>query len=191
MLSTPELHFALCGALALFILGMVPSYLARSQQQNGEDMATRLEKVLPGVQCAQCGFPGCRAYAEALASGNAACNKCTPGGAVVTEQLAQILGISIPTEDNDDAIFTPRTVALIHESLCTGCGKCTRHCPVDAICGAIREPHQIVVEDCIGCGDCLKCCPEQCIELVRLEPTTANFNWELQSIRFQGSSTSK
>ncbi len=183
LLNNDELHFLLWGALALFALGMVLSLLARSNRHGGDDLAQRLEQALPGAQCAQCGFPGCRAYAEAMANGTAPCNKCTPGGPDTTEQLAAILGTPIPEDDNDDAIFTPRLVATIHESLCTGCSKCTRHCPVDAIEGAVRMPHHINERECIGCNECVKTCPERCIELVRMEPTLANYNWDLNAIR--------
>lgn len=68
MLSSHELYFVIYGALALFVLGIVLSYLARAKQDQGNDLVERLEKALPGAQCAQCGFPGCRAYAEALAA---------------------------------------------------------------------------------------------------------------------------
>lgn len=185
VLSSIELKFILYGAAALFVLGAILSYLASSQKQDN-DLVQRLEQALPGAQCAQCGYPGCKAYAEALASSQAPCNKCTPGGRDTTEALAQILNISVPVSESEDDIFTPRLVALIHQSLCTGCGKCKRKCPVDAIEGQIKNPHQIITEECIGCGDCATCCPEKCIEMVRLEPTLANFNWELGAIRFKG-----
>lgn len=185
VLSSIELKFILYGALSLFVLGALLSYLARSQKQDNE-LVILLEQALPGAQCAQCGYPGCKAYAEALAAGQVACNKCTPGGTDTTEALAQILNISVPTADNDDDIFSPRPVAMIHQSLCTGCGKCRRHCPVDAIEGVARNPHHILTEECIGCSDCVNQCPENCIEMIRLEPTVANFNWELGAIRFKG-----
>lgn len=191
MLSSHELYFVIYGALALFVLGIVLSYLARAKQDQGNDLVERLEKALPGAQCAQCGFPGCRAYAEALAAGTASCNKCTPGGVSTTEALAEILGVSANIEDNEDAIFTPRTVAFIHKTLCTGCGKCQRYCPVDAIEGTHHTPHVILEEECIGCGDCVKACPEECIEMIRQEQTLAHFNWDLQAIRFQGTGASK
>lgn len=182
ILSHNELQFLLLGGLCLFILGFILSLLARSSK-GGDDLAVRLEKALPGAQCAQCGYPGCKAYAEALAAGSAACNLCTPGGQDTTDTLAAILGVSVPQDESEDAIFTPRTVALIHESVCTGCTKCARHCPVDAIEGSARMPHRIIENECIGCGDCVRNCPETCIEMVRLEPGLKNFNWDLHSIR--------
>lgn len=191
MLASHELYFLLYGAGALFVLGIVLSYLASSKQGQEGDLTDRLEKALPGAQCAQCGYPGCRAYAEALAAGNAPCNKCTPGGASTTEALAEILGVSAVGDDSEDAIFTPRSVAFIHKSLCTGCSKCQRYCPVDAIVGSHRDPHVVLPEECIGCGDCIKDCPEECIEMVRQEQTLAHFNWDLRAIRFQGTGAPK
>lgn len=181
-----ELLFLLGGAAALFFLGLVLSILARSKGQGDDDLALKLEKALPGAQCAQCGYPGCRAYAEAMANGTAACNKCTPGGQDTIENLADILGVSIPADESEDAIFTPRTVAIIHGSICTGCTKCKRYCPVDAIEGSAKQPHVVIENECIGCNECVSSCPHNCIEMVRLEPTVANFNWELGAIRFKG-----
>ena len=44
-------------------------------------------------------------------------------------------------------------------------------------------PHHINERECIGCNECVKTCPERCIELVRMEPTLANYNWDLNAIR--------
>ncbi len=185
-ISPDALQFIIYGAIALFVLGIVLSILARSKGGGDDEIANQLEKALPGAQCAQCGYPGCRAYAEAMANGTAACNKCTPGGQDTIDNLASILGVSVPTDESEDAIFTPRKVAIIHESLCTGCTKCTRFCPVDAIKGSPRNAHSVIENECIGCNECVNKCPENCIELVRLEPTLANYNWELRPIRFKG-----
>lgn len=186
MINDNELYFILYSAGILFVLGIILSILARPKAGEENNLAQTLEKALPGAQCAQCGYPGCKAYAEALASGEAPCNKCTPGGQDTTNKLAQILGVNPPVDDNNaDEIFTPRSVALIHESICTGCTKCTRYCPVDAIVGGVRKPHKVLENECIGCNECVKVCPENCIEMTRLEPTLANFNWDLYSIRYK------
>jgi NADH-quinone oxidoreductase subunit F len=41
---------------------------------------------------------------------------------------------------------------------CTGCGRCLRKCPAEAISGAKKEPHVIDREKCIKCGTCLELC---------------------------------
>ncbi len=41
---------------------------------------------------------------------------------------------------------------------CTGCTLCARKCPAEAVLGAAKSPHHVVVEKCIGCGTCLDVC---------------------------------
>jgi NADP-reducing hydrogenase subunit HndC len=48
---------------------------------------------------------------------------------------------------------------VIDPELCRGCGICTKVCPVDAISGKRREPHNIDTELCIKCGACQEKCP--------------------------------
>jgi NADP-reducing hydrogenase subunit HndC len=46
----------------------------------------------------------------------------------------------------------------IIEELCKGCTKCARNCPVNAIEGAVKQPHVINQEKCIKCGACVANC---------------------------------
>jgi NADH:ubiquinone oxidoreductase subunit F (NADH-binding)/(2Fe-2S) ferredoxin len=46
----------------------------------------------------------------------------------------------------------------IDKDKCTGCGRCLRDCPQDAISGAKKEPHTIDQEKCIRCGLCRDNC---------------------------------
>ena len=185
-LPTPYLFILIFFGCLLFI-GILLSFLSKKENVS-DNIEKRIEDALPGVQCAQCGYPGCHAYACALAKGEAKINQCIPGGPDTVDNLAKILNVDAQQlkDDSDDMIFTPRTVAIIHKQPCTGCTKCTRVCPVDAIKGKIRMVHEVDMEECIGCGECVDICPVKCIEMTRLEPTIKNFNWEIESIRITG-----
>ena len=129
-------------------------------------LTERIDALLPQTQCTRCGYPTCRAYAEAIAQGRADINQCTPGGAEGVVALAHLLGQDAkslnPAHGNEDA----PTVAAIDEEVCIGCTKCIQACPVDAIVGATKRLHTVIAAECTGCGLCLPPCPVDCIALL-------------------------
>ncbi len=92
-----------------------------------------IEALLPQTQCGQCGFPGCKPYAEAIAQGNADINQCPPGGEVGVKALADLLGLDAKPLDESFGIEKEKKVAVIVEVDCIGCTLCIQACPVDAI----------------------------------------------------------
>ncbi len=125
-----------------------------------------IDAWLPQTQCTRCGYPRCRVYAEAIASGGADFNQCPPGGDVTIAVLAQLLG-AIPKPLNPAfGPRTPRSRAVIDEPVCIGCRKCLDVCPVDAILGARKLMHTVLDAECNGCALCLPACPVDCIALV-------------------------
>lgn len=135
---------------------------ARANDGDGEQiLAAKLDAVLPQLQCAQCGFPGCRPYADAVARGTAAPDLCPPGGADTAAALAAIMNLPAPAMPAP----APLQVAFIRENECVGCALCLPACPVDAIVGAPRAAHAVLQNACVGCELCLPPCPVDCIEM--------------------------
>lgn len=121
--------------------------------------------ALPQTQCTRCGYPDCRAYAEAVAAGDADINRCPPGGAEGIVRLAAISGRPFRPLDPDCGVEGPRRVARVVEPDCIGCTLCIQACPVDCIVGAAKMMHTVVEADCTGCELCIPACPVDCIEL--------------------------
>jgi len=130
------------------------------------ELAARIDALLPQTQCTRCGYPTCRAYAEAIAREETDINHCPPGGADGVIALANLLGRAPTPLDPANGTEAPPLVAFIDESLCIGCTKCIQACPVDAIVGAAKRMHTVIASECTGCELCLAPCPVDCIELV-------------------------
>ena len=126
----------------------------------------RIDAVLPQTQCRRCGYPACRPYAEAVARGEAAINRCPPGGRQGVRALARITGSPALPLDPACGTEAPPCVAMIDETTCIGCTKCIQACPVDAIVGAGKLMHTVVAELCTGCELCLPPCPVDCIAMI-------------------------
>jgi len=128
--------------------------------------ADDIDALLPQTQCTRCGYSGCRPYAEAIAAGTAAINQCPPGGAATISALAGLLGrAALPLNRVHGAEGAP-LVAQIDEQACIGCARCLPPCPVDAILGAPKLMHTVVLELCTGCELCVAPCPVDCIAMV-------------------------
>ena len=131
-----------------------------------EALVEAIERVLPQTQCTRCGYGGCHPYAEAMAAGEAAINRCPPGGSPGIAQLAALLERQVLPLDTTCGEEKPLQVALIDESRCIGCTICIEACPVDAIVGAAKQMHAVVETFCTGCELCVAPCPVDCISLV-------------------------
>ncbi|EPF67933.1 electron transport complex subunit RsxB [Pseudomonas syringae pv. aptata] len=127
------------------------------------DLIRSIDALLPQTQCGKCGHPGCKPYAEGIAGGEAI-NKCPPGGDETIAQLAELLSVPALTLDMQRGT-APAQVAFIREAECIGCTKCIQACPVDAILGASRLMHTVIIDECTGCDLCVAPCPVDCIEM--------------------------
>jgi len=153
-------------ASAGWILAVLISAAKRSAPTQDDTLVTAIDRVLPQTQCGQCGYPGCRPYAAAIASGEADINQCPPGGTAGVRKLADLLGRAPKPLNPEHGIEKPAVVALIVEEDCIGCTKCIQACPVDAIVGAPKRMHTVIADLCTGCELCLPPCPVDCIALL-------------------------
>lgn len=143
------------------LAGIGLAYAYRRLPAADSDLVEQVNGLLPQTQCAQCGFPGCRPYAEAVVDGSAAINLCPPGGDETVRRLARLLGKDvIPLAEP-----TVEAVAVIDEAACIGCYHCRSACPVDAIVGAPQFMHTVIEAECTGCELCVAPCPVDCIEM--------------------------
>lgn len=137
-------------------------------------MIEQINLLLPQTQCGQCGFKGCRPYAEAIAAGTADINQCPPGGDEGIVDLAQLLGVNPKPLNPKFGQHKPKQTAFIIEEDCIGCVKCIAACPVDAILGAAKMLHTVITNECTGCELCIAPCPVDCIVMHPLTETLSN-----------------
>lgn len=167
---------AICVLLGLAaVFGVILGYAAVKFKVEGNPIVDQIDGLLPQTQCGQCGYPGCRPYAEAIANGDAI-NKCPPGGQSTVEALADLLDVeAVPLDAVEETV---KKVAYIREDECIGCTKCIQACPVDAILGAAKQMHTVITAECTGCDLCVEPCPVDCIDMLPLETTLNNWKWD-------------
>ena len=169
-------------ALGAVILGAALGYASIKFKVEGNPLVEKIEAILPQTQCWQCGYPGCKPYAEAIAEGEAEINLCPPGGQEGVAKLADLLGREVKPLDAEEK---PKQVAIIDEQTCIGCTLCIQACPVDAIVGAAKQMHTIIGSLCTGCELCLKPCPVECIRMEVIEETIDNWKWKYPLVQIK------
>ena len=160
---------------SLFGLGL--GWAAGKFRADSDPVVDQIDALLPQTQCGQCNYPGCRPYAQAIASGEAPINQCPPGGEAGIRALADLLGVEPMPMNPENGEETPRTVAVIDEENCIGCTLCIQACPVDAILGASKFMHTVIEAECTGCDLCLPPCPVDCIDMVEARPGSGAWAW--------------
>ena len=168
-------------ALGAVVLGAALGYASIKFKVEGDPLVEKIEAILPQTQCGQCGYPGCRPYAEAIANGDEI-NKCPPGGAEGVQRLADLLGREVKPLDAEEK---PKQIAIIDENTCIGCTLCIQSCPVDAIVGAAKQMHTIIAQQCTGCELCLPPCPVECIHMTPLGENIDTWKWKYPAVEIK------
>jgi electron transport complex protein RnfB len=177
------------GGLGL-IIGIVLAIASVKLAVKVDEREAAVRAVLPGANCGACGFPGCDGYAAAVASGSAALNKCSVGGANVARSIGDVMGqeagaveplvavlVCRGGKDVAPARFQYKGAAdCRHAALllggpkacvygCVGLGHCTKVCPFGAITMGKNGLPVIDEKKCTGCGNCVRGCPKNTLLL--------------------------
>ncbi len=186
------LTLAILGAVAALVL----YFVAQKFKVFEDPRIDQVEEVLPQANCGGCGFPGCRAFAEALVkSDDIAKLNCPVGGTDVMSKAASILGKEVTAADPMIAVVRcngtcenrPKTNQYDGASSCavsaslyggeTGCsfgclggGDCVEACAFDAIHMDLKTGLPVVTDNCVACGACVDACPKNIIELRKAGP---------------------
>ena len=165
----------LIGFLALIFGGLL-GFASIKLKVETDPIVNKIDALLPQSQCGQCGYPGCRPYAEAIANGDSI-TKCVPGGRQTVIKIAELLGVDVPAQEEVSEQPVDK-VAFIDENMCIGCTKCIQACPVDAIIGTNKAMHTIIADICTGCELCVAPCPTNCISMIEVKKDIDHWDWQ-------------
>jgi len=155
-------------------------------------LIAEIEELLPAANCAGCGSPGCKSFAEKLVNTKDISDLfCPVGGNDVMKLVAEKLGKEVAEKDPTVAVVLcqgscdvrpkttqfqgPRSCAissLIYSGEtdcqygCLGDGDCVDVCQFDAMYMDEETALPVVITDkCTSCGMCVEACPRDIIEM--------------------------
>ena len=186
-LMTPVLLVAVIGLVCAGLL----VFASKVFHVEVDERVTMVTECLPGANCGGCGYAGCSDYASNLvADESLPCNLCSPGGASVADQVAEILGRSAGSAEPQVAqVMCNGTCEASHPLLewqgmqsckgakgwfsspnscmfgCIGLGDCREACQFDAI-DVVNGVAVVNRENCVACGACVGACPQKIVQLV-------------------------
>lgn len=186
----------LYSAILLTLLGIIAAlvlYVVSKKFYVYENpLIAEVEELLPAANCAGCGFPGCRSFAEKLVTTDDISDLfCPVGGNAVMKMVSETLGKEVTEKDPTVAVVRcqgscevrpktteyqgPRTCAisaLIYSGEtdcqygCLGDGDCVAVCKFDAMYMDEATGLPVVITDkCTSCGMCVDACPRDIIEM--------------------------
>ena len=183
---TPVIITAAIGLLAGILLAAAAKFLAVPV----DEKQTEIRELLPGANCGGCGYSGCDGYAAAVASGEAAPNLCSPGGADTAKAIAAAIGAECGDMVPNVAVvschgrnskvrgsYNGAASCAAAANLNGGPNACRYGCLGFGDCAAVCDNGAITVTDgvaavdpamCLGCGKCAAVCPRHLIAMAPL-----------------------
>lgn len=117
-------------ALLATLFGAILGFASIRFKVEADPIVDQIDAILPQTQCGQCGYPGCRPYAEAIANGDSI-NKCPPGGQATIEKLADLMGVEAEESAHDlegkvkkSRVYPRRHVYWLHQVHPSLSGRC-------------------------------------------------------------------
>lgn len=182
--------------ISLCLIGVVSAvilfFVAQKFKVEEDPRIDAVEDALPAANCGGCGYPGCRAFAEACVKADTLDGLfCTPGGNECMADVARILGKEVEEKaaiiavvrcngtldkcaktTHYDGVKTCAICTITYSGNtgcmygCLGFGDCEVSCPFDAIHINDETGLPVVIEEkCTSCGNCVTACPKDIIEL--------------------------
>ena len=178
------------GVLGL-IFGVLLGFAAKKFAVKQDERIPKLRGCLPGANCGGCGYVGCDAYARAIVEDSAPLDACPVGGAPVSAQLAQVMGVEVTQKEKMVAfVQCSGTFDVAYQKLaysgikscieasvipgkgpksceygCLGFGCCVDVCQFDAV-HVTNGIAKVDESKCVGCGACVSACPKHVIRLI-------------------------
>ncbi len=154
-------------------------------------LIAEVDDLLPAANCAGCGSPGCKAFAEKLVNTEDISDLfCPVGGNDIMKLIADKLGKVVAEKDPTVAVLRcqgscdvrpkttefqgPRTCAISAmiyggetdcQYGCLGDGDCVAVCKFDAMYMDETGLPVIITDNCTSCGMCVEACPRDIIEM--------------------------
>lgn len=169
-----------------------------------DERVDQIIEVLPGANCGACGYPGCSAFAEAVAAGKAPVNGCPVGRKKVADDISDIMGVTAEEGERFTAKLACRGAKDVAKDKmeyhgaqdcraamlidggpkacpygCIGLGTCVDVCPFGAITMGDAGLPVFDEELCTGCNKCKNICPKQ---VIRMEPAGTNVDVACNSL---------
>lgn len=188
-----DITIIIISIISLMLIGAVSgALLAFASEKFKVPVDPKVEEILsllPRANCGACGYPSCRALAEAIVSGKVDPTSCKVGGESTAKAIADKIGAGkceikermiarvscggtiansgrkfnykgIP---DCDAVLLVGGGDKICQYGCLGYGTCVKACKFDALRMGPDGIPIIDCDKCVACGKCIVACPRKII----------------------------